>query len=186
MMLLLGTGFLLIVSLGVSALLAALGDYLARVLPGGQGLWQSVDFVLSLAIISALFAVLFKYIPDAWVAWKDALVGGVVTSLLFTVGETAIGFYLGRTNVGSAFGAAGSLVVMLAWVYYSSMIFLYGAEFTKAYASQLGARVRPDPDARAVTPEARSQQGIPWKDPRAARGAASHPTPRPAGGPSGG
>jgi membrane protein len=158
---LLGTGFLLLVSLAVSTLLSALGDTLGRTLPGGEGLWAAVDVLFSLAVISFLFALLYKYIPDATVAWKDALVGGLVTSFLFNAGEYLIGFYLGRTNVGSAFGAAGSLVVLLAWVYYSSMIFFYGAEFTKAYATLYGSRILPDSDARPVTDEARRQQGIP-------------------------
>jgi membrane protein len=161
MMVLLGTGFLLIVSLAVTALLAALGDYLARSLPGGEGLWHAINFVLSLGVVAVLFALLFRFIPDGRVVWKDALVGGLVTSVLFTVGQAAIGFYLGRSNVGSSYGAAGSLVVILVWIYYSSMIFLYGAEFTKTYAVRLGERVRPDPDAMPVTREARAQQGMP-------------------------
>jgi membrane protein len=172
MMALFGTLFLLIVSLAVSTGLSAFGDWLAHELPGGTGVWQSVNFVVSLGVLAVLFAMLFKYIPDGRVAWRDALIGGLVTSVLFTLGEQAIGLYLGRTNVGSAFGAAGSLVVMLTWIYYSTMIFFYGAEFTKSYASLLGDRVVPDPHARPVTPEARRQQGIRWKDPRAAHGAA--------------
>jgi len=163
MMVLFGTGFLLIVSLAVTALLAALGDYLAHRLPGGEALWQVVNVFISLGVVGVLFAMLFRFIPDGHVVWKDALVGGLVTSVLFTLGQLAIGFYLGRSNVGSSYGAAGSLVVMLVWIYYSSMIFLYGAEFTKTYAMRMGERVRPDEDAVAVTPEARAQQGIPWR-----------------------
>jgi membrane protein len=166
LMVLLGTGFLLLVSLAVSTLLTALGDTLNQYLPGGEGLWAAVDVLFSLAIITFLFALLYKYIPDATVAWKDALVGGLVTSFLFNVGEYLIGFYLGRTDVGSAFGAAGSLVVLLVWVYYSSMIFFFGAEFTKAFATSYGSRIIPDADMAPVTEEARRQQGIPH-----------HPTP---------
>jgi membrane protein len=160
MMMLLGTGFLLIVSLAASAALAALGDYLGRTLPGGHALWQVANFGISVVVIAVLFAILFKFIPDGWVAWRDALIGGAVTSLLFTGGEMLIGYYLGRTNVGSAFGAAGSLIVVLAWVYYSSTIFFFGAEFTKSYAMEFGDRVRPDPHAVPVTAEARRQQGL--------------------------
>jgi membrane protein len=175
LMVLLGTGFLLLVSLAVSTLLTALGDTLDRYLPGGEGLWAAVDVLFSLAVITFLFALLYKYIPDATVAWKDALVGGLVTSILFNVGEYLIGFYLGRTNIGSAFGAAGSLVVLLVWVYYSSMIFFFGAEFTKAYAERYGSRIVPEADARPVTEEARRQQGIP----RRQRAGADSPGQRP-------
>lgn len=161
MMLLLGTGFLMIVSLAVNAVLAALGEYLARLLPGSETTWLAINFAVSLGVIAAMFAVLFRYIPDGRVAWRVAMIGGGVTSLLFMVGETAIGLYLGRSHVGSAFGAAGSLVVLLVWVYYSSLIFLFGAEFTKEYAARLDRRVRPDPGAARVTEHARQHQGIP-------------------------
>jgi membrane protein len=158
---LLGTGFLLLVSLAVSTLLTALGDTIHLYLPGGEGLWSALDLLSSLTVISFLFALLYRYIPDAVVAWKDALLGGLVTSVLFNVGRYLIGFYLGRTNIGSAFGAAGSLVVLLVWVYYSSQIFFFGAEFTKTYATRYGSSIVPEPHAVPVTEEARSQQGIP-------------------------
>lgn len=147
---LLGTGFLLIVSLALNTILTALGDTLSRYLPGGAALWQAVNVVVSLATITSLFALMYRYIPDAHVAWKDALLGGLVTSVLFTGGEALIGFYLGRTNVGSSFGAAGSLAVVLVWVYYSAMIFFFGAEFTKRYAIRDGAPILPEPDAKRV------------------------------------
>jgi len=161
MSLALAAGFLLLASLAVSAALAALGDYLGRVLPGGTALWGTVNVLLSIVVIGFLFAVLFKCLPDARVAWRDVLLGGFVTSVLFTVGEELIGLYLGRTNVGSAFGAAGSLVVVLVWVYYSSMILFFGAEFTQVYARLYGSRIVPDPDARRVSEDQRKQQGIP-------------------------
>ncbi len=161
MLVVLGTGFLLVVSLCVNAALAALGEYLSRTLPGGAGLWLAVNFVVSMGVIAVLFALMFKFIPDAVVAWRDALVGGAVTSVLFTVGENLIGLYLGRTNIGSAFGAAGSLVILLVWIYYSSMIFFFGAEFTKIYAQRYGSRIRLNGKAVPVTEEAREQQGIP-------------------------
>jgi membrane protein len=147
---LLGTGFLLIVSLALNTLLAALGDTLSRYLPGGAALWQAVNVVVSLGTTATLFALMYRYIPDVRVAWKDALLGGIVTSALFTGGEALIGFYLGRTDVGSSFGAAGSLAVVLVWVYYSAMIFFFGAEFTKCYATRYGAPIIPEPDAKRV------------------------------------
>jgi membrane protein len=125
--------FLLVVSLAVNALLAALGDYLARSLPGGAALWQVVNLLVSLAVLAVLFGLMFRFIPSAIVRWREAWVGGLVTAALFAAGEAAIGFYLGKTNVGSAFGVAGSLVVLLVWVYYSALIFFYGAEFTQVY-----------------------------------------------------
>jgi membrane protein len=161
MMVFLGTGFLLLVSLALNALLAAAGDHLARVLPGGSGLWQVVNTGFSLGVIAVVFALLYKYIPDAIVAWKDALLGGACTSVLFLAGEGLIGFYLGRTNVGSAFGVAGSLVVLLVWVYYSALIFFFGAELTKVYADRYGSPIRPGTDARPATEKSREQQGIP-------------------------
>jgi membrane protein len=172
--LLIGTGFLLLVSLALNALLAGLGDYLARILPGGQGLWGGVNALFSLVIIAFLFALMFRFIPDGRVCWKDALIGGALTSLLFTIGEILIGFYLGRTNVGSAFGAAGSFVVLLVWVYYSSMIFFFGAEFTKTYALRFGDRIAIEPHAAPVTQSAREHQGIPRRS--------GPPTARPASG----
>ena len=92
------------------------------------------DFILSLVVIMLLFALIFKYLPDALVAWKDVWFGAAVTSFLFTVGKLAIGFYLGHSAIASAYGAAGSLAVLLVWLYYSAQIFLFGAEFTKIYA----------------------------------------------------
>ena len=129
--------FLLVVSLAVNALLAALGDYLARSLPGGTPLWQVVNVLVSLAVLAVLFGLMFRFIPSAIVRWREAWVGGLVTAALFVAGEAAIGFYLGKTNVGSAFGVAGSLVVLLVWVYYSALIFFYGAEFTQVYGQRL-------------------------------------------------
>jgi membrane protein len=151
--LLIGTGFLLLVSLALNALLASLGDYLGRTLPGGQNLWAVLNSILSLGAITFLFALMLRFIPDVRVAWKDALVGGSLTATLFTVGESLIGYYLGRTRVGSAFGLTGSVVVLLLWVYYSSMIFLYGAEYTKVFALRRGERIVPDAEAQTLSDE---------------------------------
>lgn len=158
LVLLLGTGFLLLVSLALNALLAALGDYLGRMLPGGQNLWGVLNSVLSLGGITFLFALMFRFIPDVRVAWKDALAGGSLTAVLFTFGENVIGYYLGRTRVSSAFGVTGSAAVLLLWVYYSSMIFLYGAEYTKVFSLRRGERIEPEPEARQTTDEAAAQK----------------------------
>ena len=140
---LMGAAFLLVVSLAVNALLAAAGDYLSRNLPGGTTLWGGINLLVSRGVLAALFGLMFRYIPAVKLCWRDAVIGGLVTAALFMAGEAAIGFYLGKTNVGSAFGVAGSLVVLLVWVYYSALIFFYGAEFTQAYAERRGTRPAP-------------------------------------------
>ena len=132
-------GFLLIVSLVVSAVLTALGDYLSSFLPGASMLMQVVNFVVSFTIVSALFAAIYKILPDRQLAYRDVAVGAVATAFLFTVGKTLIGLYLGSGSVASSYGAAGALVIVLLWVYYSSQIFLLGAEFTKVWASHNGS-----------------------------------------------
>lgn len=159
---LLGTAFLLVMSLAVNMLVSAVGDRLARLLPGSTALWQGVNLVLALGVLSVLFALMFKFLPDVEVRWRDVWVGALLTAVLFTVGEWAIGFYLGRTNVGSAFGAAGSLVVVLTWLYYSSQIFLFGAEYTQAWARGHGG-MAPSEDAVPVSEHRREQQGIPHR-----------------------
>ena len=125
--------FLLLVSLVVSALISALGHMLQSLLPGGvsEVLLYLVDLVVSLAVITSVFATMFKVLPDAEIAWKDVWPGAVVTAVLFVLGKFLIGFYLGRSNPGEAFGAAGALALILAWIYYSSLILLFGAEFTE-------------------------------------------------------
>ena len=128
-------GFLLLVSLVVSAVLSALGDYLNAILPFGGLILSALNFVVSLALISVLFAAIYKVLPDRPIAWRDVITGAVVTALLFTVGKSLIGWYLGSSAVASSYGAAGGLIILLLWVYYSAQIFLLGAEFTKAYAS---------------------------------------------------
>ena len=132
----LGVGFLLLVSLIVSAGLAALGSYFGTLLPVPAWLLELLNFAVSFAAISLLFALLFKYVPDAPIPWRDVWSGAVATALLFTVGKALIGLYLGKAAVGSAYGAAGSLIVVIVWVYYSAMIFLFGAEFTHAYSAR--------------------------------------------------
>ena len=158
MMLLAGTAFLMIVTLLLSTMLAALGRWFAAVLPGGEGLWQIVNFVFSLAVISFVFGAVFRIVPDIRIAWSDAIKGGVGTALLFTLGQWVLGIYLGRANVGSPFGAAGSLVILLVWVYYTSQIFFFGAEITRAYAALRGHGAKPERDALVVPP---GPEGVP-------------------------
>jgi membrane protein len=144
-------GFLLLVSLVVSAGLAALHEYLARAFQGGALVWEGVNFLVSLAVISFLIAMVYRVLPDVRLGWGDVWGGALVTAMLFSVGKLLIGLYLGQTSVASAYGAAGSLVVFLLWVYYSSLIMFLGAEITAVHARH-HRRVRPEEFAVPVTP----------------------------------
>lgn len=146
----LGVGFLLLVSLVVSAALAAVGAYAIGLLPSIAPLLSALNFAVSLSVVAVLFAMIFRFLPDARVAWRDVWVGAVATALLFTFGKWLIGLYLGRSSVSSSYGAAGSLIVILLWVYYSSQILFFGAEFTKVWALRYGGKIRPDRDAMRV------------------------------------
>ena len=138
-------GFLLVVSLLLSAAITFVGDSISGVLPGeaSEALLQGVNFVLSFVLITALFAAIFKYLPDAKVGWYDVAIGAAVTALLFVIGKSLIGLYLGSRNMESTYGAAGSLALLLTWIYYSSIIFLLGAEFTQAWAKIKGKGIKP-------------------------------------------
>ena len=153
----LGLAFILLVSLVVSAMLSAFGEELGRFLPSGLSapVLQAINFVGSLAVIAVLFGAIFKVLPDAEIAWRDVAVGAVVTALLFVAGKFALGLYLGRSNPGEAFGAAGALALMLVWIYYSSMIVLLGAEFTQAWAERRGSGIVPEKGAVRVIRETR-------------------------------
>ena len=137
--LILGLAFLLMVSLAVSAGLAAFGTYVGGLLPGQELLLQVLNTVLAVAVTTVLFAMIFKLMPTAKVAWHDVWVGAVVTALLFEVGKLLIGLYIGKCALASSFAGAGALVILLAWVYYAAQIFLLGAEFTKVYAHTHGS-----------------------------------------------
>lgn len=144
----LGTGFLLLVSLGVSAVVTALGSSISSVLPMvSEWVPRLLDLAVSLALITFLFAAIFKILPDAEVGWQDVWTGAAVTAVLFVLGKFAIGLYLGRSDPGSAYGAAGSLAIILIWIYFSSMILLIGAEFTQVWASRHGKQIRPSKGA---------------------------------------
>ncbi len=134
------TGFLLLVSLLVSAGLAALGAWLGGALPEALMLVRALNFIVSFALITALFAAIYKILPERSLAWSDVAIGAAATAFLFTIGKTLIGLYIGRTAFASTFGAAGALLVLLLWVFYSAQIFLLGAEFTRAWASREGSR----------------------------------------------
>ncbi len=155
-----GIGFLLLVSLVLSAWLAAVSGYVGRLLPAPADVLEAVNFVISFFVITGLFALIFKLLPDVKVAWRDVLLGAAVTSLFFTIGKLLIGLYLGRSAVASAYGAAGSLVVIVVWVYYSAQILLFGAEFTKVRTRRRGSGFVAEKTAMPVTREARAEQGM--------------------------
>jgi membrane protein len=161
-----GIGFLLLVSLVISAGVAAVGHMWG----GGTGiLYQSINFLLSLAVTCALFALMFRFLPDVRIRWRNAWVGGILTAILFTIGKTLTGIYLGRSAIASTFGAAGSFAVVLVWVYYSSQIVFFGAEFTQVYAEYRGENILPDEKAQPIDRSKRAEQGMPPKERREER-----------------
>src|SRR5205085_5595914 len=159
--LVLGIGGLLLGSMFLSAFLAAASRYFQHLYPMTGPIWPVVDFSVSFAITTMLFAMIFKILPDVHIAWRDVWLGAAVTAALFAIGKIGIGFYLGRSSFKSAYGAAGSFLVLLAWVYYSSQIFFFGAEFTQVYTMRHGHRFRPARGARFMSEEMRMHQGIP-------------------------
>ncbi|WP_298909662.1 YihY/virulence factor BrkB family protein [uncultured Nostoc sp.] len=142
-----GIGFLLLVSLVISTGLAAVVAYFGNILPGIDFLWRIVNFVLSFSITTALFGLIFKVLPDVKITWNDVFIGSVITSFLFSIGRFLLGQYLGNGSFGSTYGAAGSLVVLLAWVNYAAQILFFGAEFTQVYAKRYGSGITPTKDA---------------------------------------
>jgi membrane protein len=133
-------GFLLIVSLVISAGLTAFGRYLDTALPIGKLILPILNFVVSFVLLGLLFGAIYKILPDRSLQWKDVVIGAVATSILFNIGKSLIGWYIGSSAIASSYGAAGGLIVLLLWVYYSVQIFLLGAEFTKIYANRHGSR----------------------------------------------
>jgi membrane protein len=136
-------GFLLLVSLVASAVLAVLQRYLASALPGGADVWQVVNLIVSLAVVAVLIGAIFKVLPDARIEWHDVWCGAAVTAILFSIGKFLIGLYLGQAGFASSYGAAGSLVLFLVWIYYSSLIVLFGAQLTQTYAQHRGSSILP-------------------------------------------
>jgi membrane protein len=163
LLLLLGVAFFLVVSLVVSAAVSALGAGASSALPGeiSEPLLHAFDFGISFGVITLLFAAMLKFIPDARIAWRDAWLGAVVTTFLFVAGKFSIGWYLGRSNPGQAYGAAASLAALLVWIYYASMILMLGAEFTQAWAHERGSAVTPEPGAVEVHEEERRGRATP-------------------------
>lgn len=146
-------GFLLLVSLAVTAALAALNTWLFELSPSSSSSWKAVSAIVSLVVTTGLFALLFRFLPDVRLRWRDVTTGAAVTAVLFTLGQQAIGFYLGQSDIATTYGAAGSMMVLLLWVYYSCQILLFGAEFTRVYVQSRGPKPSPeefavkDPDA---------------------------------------
>ena len=140
----LAIAFLLMLSMILSSVVTAIGKYQSDIIPGSQILWENLDFIVSLGLMTFLFGLMFKYVPDVEIAWKDVFVGSVITALLFIFGKFLLGVYISQGSLGSAYGAAGSLIVFLAWVYYSAQIILFGAEFTQVYSQMYGSKIRPN------------------------------------------
>ena len=137
-------GFLLLISLVVTAALSVLSGWMQRQLPEFTvHLFNVINFLVSLGVVTLLFALIYKTLPDVKIAWKAVWIGSIVTAVLFTIGKTALGFYFGASNPGSAYGAAGSIILILLWVNYSALIFLFGAEFTQVYARRYGFKIQP-------------------------------------------
>ncbi|MBA3505318.1 MAG: YihY/virulence factor BrkB family protein, partial [Betaproteobacteria bacterium] len=158
----LGLGFLLLVSLVASAGLSAFGNWWGGAFGGWEALLHVLNLVISFALITGLFAMIYKIMPRAEIAWRDVWVGAAVTALLFEIGKLLIGLYLGKSGVTSGFGAAGSLVVLLVWVYYSAQIFLLGAEFTWVYAREHGSKVsEPEPVSAPIVPSHSGETAAP-------------------------
>ena len=132
-------GFILMVSLLVSAGLAALSAFTNHLFPALESLWKLANIGISLGVFTLLFALIYKYLPDIKIAWRDVLVGALFTAILFSIGKELLGFYLGNGSFGSAYGAAGSVITVLAWIYYSVQIMLFGAEFTQVYTRRYGS-----------------------------------------------
>jgi membrane protein len=153
--LIISISFILLISLVLSSILAALGDWVHTRMPDYlMVVFHIINFIFTLAVVSLLFAIMFKFLPDAKVKWRNVWIGSVVTALLFSIGKTALGFYFGKANPGEGYGPAGSVILILLWVSYTSMIVFYGAEFTRAYADQQEVKIKPsdhavkDPDPK--------------------------------------
>ncbi|MEO8440015.1 MAG: YihY/virulence factor BrkB family protein [Spartobacteria bacterium] len=162
----LGAGFLLIVSLLLSAVLQAVNNFMTAYLPVPSFVGP-LTAVVSFVILVLLFGLIFKVLPDVKIGWKDVWIGAVVTAVLFSVGKYFISLYLGTSSIASSFGAAGALILILVWVYYSSTIFLLGAEFTKVYASRYGSGIHPSRNACFVSESMRADQGLATEESKA-------------------
>jgi membrane protein len=174
----LAVGFVLLVSLVLSAAIAALGGRFSQLLPLPETALQALNFGVSLGVIAFLFTLIFKYVPDVEVRWRDVWPGALATAVLFTIGKLLIGLYLGRGSFASSFGAAGSLVALLAWVYYSAQILFLGAELTQVYARRHGAGAAPSANAQPAD-AARAAGAVSRPRPERRRGERRAPVPSP-------
>ena len=156
----LAIGFLLLVSLVVTAGLSATQETIGNAFPFSELMLQIVNLAISIGVLTILFALIFKFLPDAQIAWHDVWIGAFVTSLLFSLGKAAIGIYLGNAAVTSVFGAAGSLVLLLLWIYYSAQILFFGAEFTQVYADNYGSKMLSEGDKTPAQPEAKESKDV--------------------------
>jgi len=150
--LILSVGFLLLISMTITTILSVMSIWVMSHLQNTMvDIFYFLNFIISFAVVMFLFALMFKILPDAKIKWKQLWLGSILTALLFLLGKSAIGFYLSKSNPGSAYGAAGSIVIILLWVSYSSMIFFYGAEFTRAYSDHITGKVQPTDFAVKIT-----------------------------------
>lgn len=147
---LMSLAFLLLISLVINGVIASLDQYLIGIMPALQILGHLITTLISLGVSTLLFAIIFKYMPDATIEWRDVMIGAFVTAILFTIGRFALGLYLGNVSTVSTYGAAGSFVIILLWVYYSAQILMFGAEFTQVYARRYGTRIVPEEGAQFV------------------------------------
>ena len=158
----LGTGFLLLVSMALTTFLTAVSNSIGGSLPLSEALLHGLNFIVSFGVITILFAMIFKYLPDVKIPFRKVWVGAIGTALLFTIGKYLLALYLGRPTLSSSYGeAAGSVVIILMWVYYASVILFFGAEFTQVYAKQTGAKIVSSQFAVPATEEQRAEEGIP-------------------------
>lgn len=156
----LGIGFLLLVSLVASAGLSATQETIGNAFPLSEFFLQILNTVISIGVFTVLFALMYKFLSDAEIAWRDVWVGGFITSVFFSLGKTAIGIYLGNSAVASSFGAAGSLVLLLLWIYYSAQILFFGAEFTQVYANKYGSKIVPKGEEKSAQPESKGTRDL--------------------------
>jgi len=182
----LGIGFLLLISMVLTTALTALTGAMGNRLPISEGLMHVLNFVVSFGVITLLFAMIFKVLPDVKVKWGDVWTGALGTAFLFTIGKYLLSWYLGRASTTSSYGAAGSIVLILLWVYYASLILFFGAEFTRAYAIETGSQIVPSDYAVPVTEQERAEEGMEpatgRQKPEPRKGRAPTPAPAPAAG----
>jgi membrane protein len=164
MSMVLGLGFLLLISMVLTTAVQALVTKGGQLFPVPDFVMNALTVVISFIVVALLFAMIFKFLPDVKIPWKAAFIGASFTAVLFTGGKFLLGLYLGREGTASAYGAAGSVVVVLLWIYYSSVILFLGAEFTQAYLFKIGKRMEPSKYAVPITEEARANEGMPRKD----------------------